>query len=215
MRLINVKTLELKEFHDDPPPYAILSHTWEKEEVTLQDYSFAISTAASVHGKLFERAQIIKARSGFRKIVGACNRAARLENMNIQWLWCDTNCIDKTNPSELSEAINSMYAWYYNSETCIVFLADVEGMIDGSFQKSRWWTRGWTLQELIAPTKVRFYDSSWNFIGNRENRAEDISRITRIHIEALHDRNTIPRFSIAQRMSWAADRVTSRQEDIA
>ncbi|KAI1263688.1 HET-domain-containing protein [Xylariaceae sp. FL1019] len=212
MRLINVKTLELKEFYDDPPPYAILSHTWEKEEVTLQEYENATSRAAAVHGKLFERAQLVKAKSGFRKIVGACKQTVRLD---LQWLWCDTNCIDKTNPTELSEAINSMYAWYYNSKVCVVFLADVEGILDESFEKSRWWTRGWTLQELIAPTEVRFYNSGWNFIGDRKTRASDISKITRIHIEALSDRNTVPKFSIAQRMSWASDRVTSRQEDIA
>lgn len=81
--------------------------------------------------------------------------------------------------------------------------------------RSRWFTRGWTLQELLAPKKVVFFDGRWRVLGDRKDLAGAISKVTRIHIGVLHDRKAVPEYSIAQRMSWAADRVTSRQEDIA
>ncbi|KAI8947832.1 HET-domain-containing protein [Xylaria longipes] len=216
MRLIDVQTLKLKEFFHGLPPYAILSHTWGGEEVTFQEYLAAMGPDPKRHAHIMQKA-------GFSKIVGACKRA---KADGLQYLWCDTNCIDKTSSAELSEAINSMYAWYRDSVVCYAYLADVDlGAIvrvgqglsvnPGPFQESRWFTRGWTLQELLAPKKVVFFDRMWRVFGDRKDLADHISRITRIHIGALHDRNTVPGFSIAQRMSWAADRETSRQEDIA
>ncbi|KAI1127859.1 HET-domain-containing protein [Nemania abortiva] len=204
MRLINTRTHQLREFSHEIPPYAILSHTWGSEEVTFQDYLLATGPEASRHARIRQKA-------GFSKIVGACHRA---RNDGLGYVWCDTNCIDKSSSAELSEAINSMYAWYRDSVFCYVFLADVDASL-GAFAKSRWFTRGWTLQELLAPRKVIFFDGRWQLLGDREGLADTISKITRIHIGALHDRNTVPEYSIAQRMSWAADRQTSRQEDIA
>lgn len=204
MRLIDVKTLELKEFFHNIPPYAILSHTWGDEEVTFQEYLLATGHDAKRHAN-------IKRKAGFSKILGACKRA---QADKLAYVWCDTNCIDKTSSAELSEAINSMYAWYYNSVICYAFLADVDGK-PGSFEKSRWFTRGWTLQELLAPKKVVFHDRAWLALGDRNSLAGAISQVTRIHVGALYNRDTVPRYSIAQRMSWAADRETSRREDIA
>ncbi|KAI1735210.1 HET-domain-containing protein [Xylaria scruposa] len=215
MRLIDVETLELQDFHSNVPRYAILSHTWADEEVTFQEYLAATAPDTKRHAYATRRA-------GYAKIVGACERA-RIDG--LQYLWCDTNCINKSSSAELSEAINSMYAWYRDSEVCYAYLEDVVldticdepgGSIKpGSLKDSRWFTRGWTLQELIVPNKVIFFDRMWKALGDRENLADHISRITRIHIGVLNDRNTVPEYSVAQRMSWAADRQTSRAEDIA
>ncbi|KAI0467953.1 HET-domain-containing protein [Xylaria cf. heliscus] len=216
MRLIDVDTLELKEFFHNLPPYAILSHTWGGDEVTFQEYLIATGPDAKRHTHITRKA-------GFPKIVGACRRA---QVDGLQYLWCDTNCIDKTSSAELSEAINSMYAWYRDSVVCYAYLEDVDLGVRvhvgqgsranlGPFENSRWFTRGWTLQELLAPKRVVFFDRMWKVLGDRKNLADGISGITRIHIGALHNRNTVSGYSIAQRMSWAADRQTSRQEDIA
>ncbi|KAI0415062.1 HET-domain-containing protein [Xylaria grammica] len=208
MRLIDVKTLELKEFHHDIPPYAILSHTWGDEELTFQEYLLATGPDANKHPH-------IKRKQGFLKIFGACKQA---RSEGLAYLWCDTNCIDKKSSAELSEAINSMYAWYRDSAVCYALLTDVGVDIGGSpgaFKDSRWFTRGWTLQELLAPEKVVFFDEHWNILGNRAKLAQAISEVTRIHIGVLHNRNTVLEYSIAQRMSWAAERQTTRPEDIA
>ncbi|KAI0535170.1 HET-domain-containing protein [Xylaria digitata] len=208
MRLIDIKTLQLKEFHHDIPPYAILSHTWGNEEVTFQEYLLATGPDANRHSH-------IKRKQGFLKIFGACKKA---ERDGLSYLWCDTNCIDKSSSAELTEAINSMYAWYRDSVVCYALLMDVGidlGRGPGTFAKSRWFTRGWTLQELLAPRKVVFFDGHWNTLGDRTQLSQTISEITRIHIGVLHDRNTVLDYSIAQRMSWAANRQTTRLEDIA
>ncbi|KAI2778158.1 HET-domain-containing protein [Daldinia loculata] len=199
MRLIDVNTLELKEFFSEKaPPYAILSHTWKGDtEVTFQEWERAATDSA------------VKRKEGYTKIVGACRRA---RSDGLQYLWCDTNCIDKSSSAELSEAINSMFAWYRDSTVCYAYLYDVQ--LD-TFTKSRWFTRGWTLQELLAPSKVLFFDHHWTILGDRSELAGVVSDSTKIHLGALRDRSTIYDYSIAQRMSWAADRETTRSEDIA
>ncbi|KAI0883048.1 HET-domain-containing protein [Annulohypoxylon maeteangense] len=200
MRLINVNTLELEQFYGDQiPRYAILSHTWDGDkEVTFKEWKHRTDNA-------------VRSKDGYAKIVGACRRA---QADGLQYLWCDTNCIDKSSSAELTEAINSMFAWYHDSHVCYAYLADVQAKT-GQFKKSRWFSRGWTLQELLAPSSVIFFDYRWTVLGDRSELAGLISSITRIHIEALRDRSTIHGYSIAQRMSWAADRQTTRLEDIA
>ncbi|KAJ3576040.1 hypothetical protein NPX13_g3824 [Xylaria arbuscula] len=216
MRLINVQTLELEEFHHNIPSYAILSHTWGRNEVTFQDY--LLVTEPYPDPNTHARVKSIQDRPAFDKIMGACRRA---REDNLGYLWCDTNCIDKRSSAELSEAINSMYAWYHNSAVCYVYLSDVKTFSFGSnegekeFRKSLWFTRGWTLQELLALEKVLFFNMWWQLIAPRQDLAHIILGITRIHKGALLDRNKIRNYSIAQRMSWAANRQTSRQEDIA
>ncbi|KAI0509007.1 HET-domain-containing protein [Xylaria bambusicola] len=217
MRLIDVKTLELKEFHHKVPPYAILSHTWGDQEVTFQEYLLATNNSSSSHTYIRSRPSDIKRKAGFAKILGACSRASA---DRLGYLWCDTNCIDKTSSAELSEAINSMYAWYHDSAVCYAYLSDVgdfdrAGRGADEFRKSRWFTRGWTLQELLAPKEVIFFNANWESIANRNSLADIICRATMVHKGALEDRNTISEYSIAQRMSWAADRQTSKLEDIA
>ncbi|KAI1494061.1 HET-domain-containing protein [Biscogniauxia mediterranea] len=244
MRLINVHNHELREFFSAAaaPPYAILSHTWTSEEMTLQAWEEDAPRRRQHPGPgpvhphpHHPHPHPHQHKPGYRKIMSACAQARaaaaqdRDQKQKIDWLWCDTNCIDKRSSAELSEAINSMFAWYRDAAVCYAYLDDVDADASSSsgggggggggggagFARSRWFTRGWTLQELLAPAKVLFFDRSWRFLGDRARLARVISEVTRIHIGALEDRATIHKYSIAQRMSWAADRQTTREEDIA
>ncbi|KAI0888157.1 HET-domain-containing protein [Annulohypoxylon maeteangense] len=211
MRLINTSSLEFEEFHGDAvPPYAILSHTWvEGEEISFREF---IDPNLSTTTK-----------SGFHKIKGAC-KIARQDG--IDWIWIDTNCIDKASSAELTEAINSMYNWYKGSEVCYAYLSDVTDFplrdgedgpydLNSQFRQSKWFLRGWTLQELIAPRRLVFYSSSWAKIGDRSDLASDISAVTGIETRLLRGVADIHAVSIAKKMSWAARRETTRVEDIA
>ncbi|KAI0836376.1 HET-domain-containing protein [Hypoxylon sp. FL0890] len=197
MRLLHTESLELREFHGIAiPPYAALSHTWvEGEEISFHDFA--------------ELSPSTTTKSGFRKIQGAC-RIARLDG--IDWIWIDTNCIDKASSAELTEAINSMFNWYRASKICYAYLADVPGR---PFRRSKWFRRGWTLQELIAPRRLVFYSDAWVKIGDRSELAGDISAITGIEAPLLQGRADLHTVSIAKKMSWAARRETTRVEDIA
>ncbi|KAF2713962.1 HET-domain-containing protein [Pleomassaria siparia CBS 279.74] len=201
MRLLNTSTIQVEEFlSNEIPEYVILSHTWEEEEITLQDIQ-----AGALNKK------------GYTKIKTCCSKAA---NDGFLYCWIDTCCIDKTSSSELSEAINSMYKWYQNSRICYAYLADFEessaSVIENyrSFTESRWWTRGWTLQELLAPNVVEFYSVNWTEIGTKLSLHEQITEITGIDEGVLCGADPSRR-NVAVRMSWAARRNTSRIEDQA
>jgi len=205
MRLLNVESRQLHTYYDDTtPPYAILSHTWDQTEpeVSFED----MKNPAHVNMKHYD------------KIENTCKLA---KTEGIEWVWIDTCCIDKSSSAELSEAINSMFRWYEQSAICFVHLADVEKVDidndpDSAFQACRWLTRGWTLQELLAPTKLVFYDSEWQAIGDRSLMAEHIQRRTAIPVEYLAEpRQDFRRARVGQRMSWASDRNTTRKEDLA
>ncbi|KAH6704484.1 HET domain-containing protein [Verticillium dahliae] len=202
MRLLNVKTRKLEKFFDESnPDYAILSHTWGAEEVTLQD----LENPDHVQKK------------GWTKIDGTCTLAAK---ENIDYIWIDTCCIDKTNSAELSEAINSMYRWYKSSQICYTYLSDVPTNTDPSesnsaSRRSGWFTRGWTLQELIAPRNLVFYDQKWKPMGTRLELAALVKDITAVPAHMLSADASNPWPNTAIRMSWAANRATSRAEDIA
>ncbi|KAF4493061.1 Vegetative incompatibility protein HET-E-1 [Colletotrichum fructicola Nara gc5] len=180
------------------PPYAILSHTWEDGEVTLQD---------------MER-QTASTKAGYAKIRESCEQTLRDD---LDYIWVDTCCIDKTSSAELSEAINAMFRWYQHSTICYAFLADMPSVTDFDessplFAMSRWFTRGWTLQELLAPAKLDFYSRSWDRLGGKSFLAKAISSITGIDEMFLRGR-PVREASIAARMSWASGRETSREED--
>ncbi|KAF8865242.1 HET-domain-containing protein, partial [Acephala macrosclerotiorum] len=198
MRLINASTGQLEYFFEDVPKYAILSHTWEDEEVTFQEFS-----------KLSA-----KTKKGYLKIERSC-RIALLHG--LQYAWVDTCCIDKTSSAELTESINSMFPWYQRAEKCYAFLSDLRpgALAEEKLAACRWFTRGWTLQELIAPKEVRFYDQEWNFIGTKMDFSDKISSITGIDMNILQGTSEPNERSIATRMSWAAHRQTSRIEDLA
>ncbi|RYP93070.1 hypothetical protein DL770_000816 [Monosporascus sp. CRB-9-2] len=156
---------------------------------------------------------------GFHKIQRACQIA--IED-GIEWIWIDTNCIDKRSSAELTEAINSMYNWYSASTVCYAYLCDVPDLDMTEedplhhFRKSSWFHRGWTLQELIAPSKVLFYSKTWTRIGDRSGSlAVVITRITGIDLSVIRGIANLHQISVAKRMSWAATRQTSRVEDMA
>lgn len=253
MRLINTRTLGLEEFFGDAiPRYAILSHTWGSGEVTFQDWT-NLETASK--------------KEGYRKI-----ECARLQALGdgLDFLWVDTNCINKDSSAELTEAINSMYAWYRNAVVCYVYLEGVsyeypsaikdikadsdfsatafsdetplnlaETLSDQSaedyneddvltnndliqwraeFQRqlkaARWFRRGWTLQELLAPRRVHFYNERWSALGTKTSLRYLLSHITGIKPQYLVSlEKSSP--SVSQRMSWVSQRCTTRVEDMA
>jgi hypothetical protein len=137
----------------------------------------------------------------------------------LKYVWIDTCCIDKRSSAELSEAINSMFRWYRGAKHCYAFLEDVPANLDttedsSSFTRARWFKRGWTLQELIAPFFVRFYSGNWTFLGNSKTLRDIIVRITGVSSHILLG-GDLRRESIAKRMSWASQRETTRDEDMA
>ncbi|KAI0506537.1 heterokaryon incompatibility protein-domain-containing protein [Xylaria bambusicola] len=167
MRLLHVKDKKLKDFIGQSiPQYVILSHCWRPrgDEILYEDVVYS-------EPKIWKK----KKKKAAEKVIKACAVASHL---GYEYVWIDTCCIDKRSSSELSEAINSMYLWYRNSDKCIAFLDDIKVLED--IGKSRWFTRGWTLQELIAPDNVRFYNKDWSYIGDRFAMAKTISGITRI-----------------------------------
>lgn len=204
MRLLNAFTLTFHEFEgSNIPSYAILSHRWENDEVTYQDMKTGLDH--------------VKRKAGFFKIEECSDQAVKDD---LQYVWIDTCCIDKTSSAELTEAINSMYQWYQNSEVCYAYLSDVLSKYENIEQQvagSKWWTRGWTLQELIAPPKLVFFGKGavgWVNIGDKTSLVDFINQITGIDEEVLHGMD-VGHCSIAMRMSWAASRVTTRVEDLS
>jgi hypothetical protein len=121
--------------------------------------------------------------------------------------------------------INSMYSWYHKAEVCYAILDDIPSPdtvdFDTKFVSSRWFTRGWTLQELLAPRRVDFFRRQsgglWVYMGNRVSLSSLISTSTTIGKEYLgfDSSDTVREASIAQKMPWAARRQTTREEDIA
>lgn len=213
MRLLNAHDLTLAYFNDERhvPDYAILSHTWSNDEVSLKDI-----TELSPD-------QLIKKR-GYEKVKTSCSKALE---WGLKWIWIDTLCIDQNSSAELSEAINSMYDWYRDSAVCYAYLADVSTVEDdffpdrvtnsqsrASFNQARWFTRGWTLQELIAPRNMQFYNKDWAWIGSKDSLRTHISRLTDIDEYGMFIPD-LSVLSVAHRMSWAARRQTTRPEDIA
>jgi hypothetical protein len=224
----------LEEFHGDAiPPYAILSHTWGKEEVTFHDLT----------------KQGHRQKRGYAKIEGCCQRAA---SDGLAWVWVDTCCIEKSSSAELSEAINSMFRWYEASRICYAYLEDVPSGQNpfesrSAFQMSRWFTRGWTLQELLAPRRIVFFASDWKpvfdsdidqlvsegkmisgvmfgedmaiatrpWVAERNRQVGLLSGITSISRRVLDREVSLSSVSAACKFSWAATRVTTRVEDMA
>ena len=202
--------------------YAILSHRWMRQE--------SGETAEVNYDEMVELANMdtkkqdgIRKRDGYQKILKSCKQA---KEDRLEWLWADTCCIDKRNSAELSEAINAMYHWYAKSARCYVYLHDVPGLHfptkpdDETYPKPSngwpgWFSRGWTLQELIAPHDARFFNKDWRFIGDKRTHSSTLKFITGVPQNILTKGLSSTRPCIAQIMSWAANRNTSRVEDKA
>jgi hypothetical protein len=205
MRLLRTEgnDLRLDEFLNvrGAPPYACLSHRWEGREVTYQDLQDPHFNPSN------------EQRNSWNKILNA--RRAALQ-AGYGYIWIDSCCIDQKSSAELTEAINSMYAWYESSAYCMAYLADDTGS-PGSFKRSQWWTRGWTLQELIAPKELMFYDHMWSPRISRFYSAPIIEDITGIpkNILEMPSRAALRKVCAAVKFSWAARRSTTKDEDQA
>ena len=193
--------------NDIPDQYAILSHRWGPEEVTVADLMDGTG----------------KGMAGYSKI-RFCGEQARRDG--LQYFWVDTCCIDKSNAVELQEAITSMFRWYRDAAKCYVYMSDVptakrkrsasqsEFAWESAFRASRWFTRGWTLQELLAPSSVEFFSQEGNRLGDKKSLERQIHEITGIAVSAIHGAS-LSQFSVEERLLWAENRQTTRKEDKA
>lgn len=214
MRLLNVHTLEFEEFvGTHTPRYAIASHRWYMDEPTIEAFITRCNTDSD----------------GYKKVEQFCRFTQRWDP-DIRWLWIDTCCVDKKSSAELQEVINSMFRWYSNAEVCFAFLHDVRSTamgwrtLLGDLQRSVWFNRGWTLQELLAPQTVVFLNEEWEVIGHKgqfsswpteNNLNEYVAATTGIPEDVLVDYNHSKSLSCEARMAWVATRTTTRTEDKA
>jgi Heterokaryon incompatibility protein (HET) len=212
MRLLERKLngeLVLTEHDEDVPPYAILSHTWAEdnnEEVSFQDV----------------KADISKKKPGWKKIHFCADQAAVDD---LQFFWIDTCCIDQENEAEVARAINSMFLYYRNAARCYVYLSDVSSPPNSSdecsppawesdFRRSRWFTRGWTLQELLAPPSVEFFSWEHKKLGDKDSLKQQIYKTTNIPYSALQG-ELLSQFTVDERLRWIGHRKTKLEEDKA
>ena len=188
---------------DNVPEYAILSHTWgaDGEEVTYDD----LLKGTGKHKQGYDKLRF-------------CANQAHLDG--LKHVWIDTCCINQANFMELSTAINSMFRWYRDANRCYVYLSDVpdpkdpSSTVESTFSVSRWFKRGWTLQELIAPSLVQFFSRNGQLLGDKASREHEIHDITGIAVRALQG-DPLSQFSVSERLSWVANRQTTVEEDAA
>lgn len=207
MRLLHTTKPIFGEFFDSQvPEYCILSHRWGEGELQYSD----------VRDRQWRPGS-----QAYKKLYGACWLASQ---RGFDWIWIDTCCIDKTSSAELTEAINSMFNYYSKARLCLAYLSDVPGSTTchahhpkrsrvDYLRESVWFSRGWTLQELLAPAHLEFFDQDFRFIGSKAQMSQVISDITGIASKYLDGRRRVNDASIATRMSWASDRETTRLED--
>ncbi|KAL9085775.1 MAG: hypothetical protein Q9165_007407 [Trypethelium subeluteriae] len=195
---------------DNVPKYAVLSHTWlgENLEVNFDDLT---------HGTGAHKTM------SYNKIQFCVEQASRDD---LEYCWIDTCCINRSSSAEIAEAITAMFSWYHAAERCYVHLSDVSAtenqhgpqpLLPGwesAFRSSRWFTRGWTLQELLAPESVEFFDNQGTRLGDKRTLEEMIHKTTQIPYRALQGAN-LNDFSVGERFAWAKDRQTKRKEDRA
>ncbi|PIL26291.1 hypothetical protein GSI_12047 [Ganoderma sinense ZZ0214-1] len=215
MWLLSTDRAELHYFarnFDAEGGYAVLSHTWDKDgEQSFQEVR-AIAKRCLANGTNPRDDPELSP-----KIRECCILA---EKHGYHWVWIDSCCIDKMSSSELSEAINSMYKWYKSSEVCYAYLKDVPSddvvkARDSAFRKSRWHSRGWTLQELIAPDSVVFLSVDWRELGSRAELSLLLQVITGLPAKLMLGVTRPAEYSACIRMSWASKRQTTRIEDEA
>jgi hypothetical protein len=225
MRLLNATTLRFEDFDgDDIPRYVILSHRWEQDEISYREMSKATK------GGEIPSYHPIRSKQGFQKVYNFSRQALR---EGFEYIWIDTCCINKDSSAELQEAINSMFQWYQHAGACFAYLSDVCVTRHGgsspnsrgepewirSFKESLWFTRGWTLQELLAPRELSFFDQNWTRCGSAGELHQEIYEITGIDINEIITHSMEGerpwKLRVGRRMSWAAHRKTTRIEDRA
>jgi hypothetical protein len=196
---------------EDKPFYGILSHRWGAagDEITYQEL---------MDGKRRSICESDLGRLGFRKLQFCQQRAAK---EGLRYFWIDTCCINKQDQYELSYSLNSMFHWYKQAVRCYVYMSDVSCTMGGeaiqnmTFENSQWFARGWTLQELIAPTSVVFYSREGAYMGSKRSLEEDIHQITKIPVKALRGSSSLSAFSVNERFKWTDGRKATRPEDMA
>ena len=202
MRLLDSSSLKITEFSGtNVPDYAILSHIWGDDEVTFEDIENQKPSA--------------RRKKGYAKIWYCC-RQARADGHH--WVWVDTCCINRKSETELSEAIISMYAWYRDSRICYALLEYVsrdDGDWEEDVERSRWFTRGWCLQELIAPSTVMFYNANWQYLGTKGSLGRLVRNTTGIPANVMNGIVQPTAYSIGESMSWASSIDTIKSEDKA
>ena len=208
---VNPRKAALRETIRNVVQYAIFSHRWTDSEPSYQDISASVSPGGLTKQRSDKTA-------GLAKLVQFCETARRL---GYKLVWSDTCCIDKTNTAELSEAIYAMFKWYAHAHVCIVHLGASLSLVD--FEREPWFKRGWTLQELLAPRRIKFYDKEWHPFTVLANDKEDaelmstLSTVTGIPRDVVVADNShgVKGHGIWEIMSWAATRKTTRIEDAA
>jgi hypothetical protein len=211
MRLLNVSTLDFKEFHDDAtrPKYVIASHRWGADEATYRDVKEGL---------------VDKDSAGYKKVESFA-KYTRGNVQNVDWLWIDTCCINKDSDAELSYSINSMFRWYRDSELCIAYLAGATTTIE-DFEHDEWFRRGWTLQELLAPRSLLFVTKDWQIIGTKGSSLHDqmvsgpdlstrIAKCTGIPEPVLRVWAESVGVPVEDKLKWIEGRTTFRPEDMS
>lgn len=194
----------------DVPFYAVLSHIWDHNdaEVTFEDIEDGTRDFND------------RSKPGFDKLRFCCEKA---ELDGLRYFWIDTCCIKKSDSTELQRSLNSMFYWYQRAVRCYVFLSDVSGerpqagakfSAVEAFKDSKWFTRGWTLQELLAPSSVVFYSKEGNRLGDKRELEQAVVAVTKIPSIALQGAK-LSLFSKEERFSWAEHRITTIPEDAA
>ncbi|KAI0532768.1 heterokaryon incompatibility protein-domain-containing protein [Xylaria digitata] len=219
--------------------YAILSHTWGWQDEKTGKWAHKVDevTYNKRHefSDPFDESLHPDKRKAYQKIYYTCRRAL---DLGYSYVWIDSCCIDKSNSAELTESINSMFRWYSEADLCLVYLVDSRGGATASENgvpdsrrrlyteddtPCRWFSRCWTLQELLASRKLEFYDSEWDLIGTLQDQASntldefgsEISKITKVDAEACLGKAQLWEYSVEAKMNWASNRKAGRPEDIA
>ncbi|KAG0700940.1 hypothetical protein DFH29DRAFT_1080368 [Suillus ampliporus] len=185
----------------------MLSHRWETKEPALHDVQDKVVYDLDPVGTMV-------------KLQTFCKLA---RDAGHHWAWSDTCCIDQTNNIELQRSVNSMFVWYRESALTIVYLSDVPpSSTSGALAYSAWNTRGWTVQEFLAPNVILFYRNDWSLYLNDRSpnhkksvaimkELEDSTGINAQALVAFHPGMTGAR----EKLRWASTRATTLQEDIA
>ncbi|KAG2151687.1 uncharacterized protein EDB93DRAFT_270055 [Suillus bovinus] len=187
--------------------WVMLSHRWERKEPLLHDIQDKVIYDLDPVGTIV-------------KLQKFCKVA---HNAGYRWAWSDTCCIDQNNNVELQQSVNSMFVWYHYSALTVIYLSDVpHSSKSGALANSIWNTRGWTVQEFLAPKIVIFYQADWtpylnNFSHNHKqslNIMDELEHSTGINARALVDFRPGTR-DVREKLRWASNRDTTREEDIA